>query len=320
MSCTAIIVLNWNRPDLTLECLDSLRSLTLPEDHDTCIFLCDNASQDDSIARFRGWGRRHFPRAVPPEQARFLLFRTPANLGYAGGNNAAIRWALKLGFDYIWLLNNDTWVFPDALEHLLAAARCAQAGCFGATLLEKEAPEIVQCAGGYRLDPWTTRIRAAHAGRRYADVVSAPEPTLDYIAGAAMFVPAAVFRQVGLFNESFFLYYEEADFARRLRKAGYRLVWCRGARVLHAGGASIPATEFSHYHENLSTLRYLWQHHRSVFPVAAAFRLLAKGLYLPLDRRSHLLPSLLAAYRDFRPCRHREQASEAELCLSASVS
>ena len=312
---TAVIVLNWNRPDLTLACLDSL--LPVLQGLEVTLIVCDNASEDDSLAQIRTWGRHYFSAQVAPERAGFLLLRTPRNLGFAGGNNVAIHWALRLGFDFVWLLNNDTRVFPDTLERLLEAATLQpRVGCFGATLLEGDDPAIVQCAGGCRFNPLLTTYHQLYQGRAYDQVLELPVPQLDYVAGASMFLRSRALRQAGLLNESYFLYFEELDLAHRLRRQGYDLAWCPAARVVHEGSASIPATEYSHYHENLSTLKYLWQHHRGLFPLAAAIRGLGKCIYLPLTGRSRLLPSLLRAYRDFRPCGYRAVDHPAELVWS----
>ncbi len=313
---TAIVLLNWNRPDLTLACLDSL--LPTIVDHSVSLIVCDNASSDNSLSRIGEWGRRHFGVVqVDPERAGFLLLRTPCNLGFAGGNNAALYWALRQNPGFIWVLNNDTRVFPDTLARLLeTAAQTPRTGCIGATLLEADDPGRVQCAGGCRFNPWLTTYRPAYPGLSYSEVLRRAPPRLDYIAGASMFLRAGALRRVGGFNEAYFLYFEELDLARRLRRHGYELAWSRHARVIHHGGASMPQTTFSHYHENLSTLKYLWQHHRVLFPFAAAFRILAKSLYLPLTARASLYPSLVRAYRDFRPCRFRAAATPAQPVLA----
>ncbi len=317
MPPTAVVVLNWNRPDLTLACLESLLPAT--RGRPVTLVVCDNASGDDSLERLAAWGRRHFGgRPRTPAEARFLLLRTPRNLGFAGGNNAALRWVLEGDYEFVWLLNSDTRVCPDTLDRLVECARRhPRAGCIGATLLEADRPDIAQCAGGCRFNPWLTTFRQAWQGRAWGEVSELPEPVLDYVAGASLFLPTEALRRVGLLNEAFFLYYEELDLACRLRDAGYRLAWCRRARVCHHGGASLPADAFRHYHENLSTLQYLWQHHRLIFPFAAVFRFLAKCLWLPLGGRTGLLPSLLAAYRDFRPGGFRAEAEPAAVILTA---
>lgn len=272
--------------------------------------MCDNASDDDSLERLATWGRHHFG-GCPGTSAepRFLLLRTSRNLGFAGGNNAALRWVLANDYEFVWLLNSDTCVYPDTLDHLLECARRnPRAACIGATLVEADDPSRIQCAGGCRFNPWLTTYRQVYQGRAWDEVSYLPEPVLDYVAGASMFLRTEALRRVGLLNETFFLYYEELDLARRLYRCGYEIAWCRLARVRHQGGVSLPTDAFRHYHENLSTLKYLWQHHRVIFPVGASFRFLAKCLWLPLRGRAGLLPSLVAAYRDFRPCRHRDAA------------
>ena len=122
-----IVVLNWNRVQDTLECLNSL--LPWVGEGSASIICCDNGSDDDSLQILAHWAEDRF-RAIesclpelssaPPD---FLLLSTGKNLGYAGGNNAAIHYILQSWeFEYIWILNNDTVAEANALESLLAAA------------------------------------------------------------------------------------------------------------------------------------------------------------------------------------------------------
>ncbi|HXS11050.1 MAG TPA: glycosyltransferase family 2 protein, partial [Candidatus Krumholzibacteria bacterium] len=100
----AIIVLNWNGRDLTLDCLRSLAAVTTPH---VRIILVDNASTDGSSDAVR----QHYG-------SRVTLIENAQNLGFAAGNNVGIRRALDDGADFILLLNNDTVVAPDFVDHL----------------------------------------------------------------------------------------------------------------------------------------------------------------------------------------------------------
>ena len=307
-----IVVLNWNQSQDTLECLNSL--LPWARQGIASIICCDNGSNDDSLQTLVHWAKGGFNvmesgspeySSAPPD---FLLLSTGKNLGYAGGNNAAIRHTLRFGaFEYIWLLNNDTVVEEKALEALLATADShPHIGALGSTIVHYADPETLQCAGGCRYLPALTLMWMAMGGlprRRLAGLKKCPR--LDYIMGAALFLRAEVLRKVGLLNEDYFLYYEELDYARRLHRSGYKIGWCRESVVRHKGGVSTGGGTHqggswtANYHENLSTLKFTAQYHCWWLPVAASFRLFMKLLVIIAARRWSVLAPTLQAYRDF---------------------
>src|SRR5947199_350495 len=107
----ACVVLNWNRWADTIECVNALKECIYPQ---LSLIIVDNGSTDDSLARIRS--------AHP----KVLLLESGKNLGFAGGNNIGIRYALAHGADYVWLLNNDTTPAPDAVAALVAKALADQ--------------------------------------------------------------------------------------------------------------------------------------------------------------------------------------------------
>ncbi len=318
---TAVIILNWNNWPDTLACLNSLARLWQYEK--ISLIVCDNASEDESVARLRAWaGERFAPnnrrelsaaewdRHSPPTRPfRFTLIHVGANLGFAGGNNRGLRYALQCEtFDYLWILNNDTVVAPDSLSHLI---RCAETrpeiALFGASVLDLARPDILQCAGGCRYYPWITVFREALNGQAWQSSLTAPAPRLDYIYGASLFLRAEAVRRCGLLNEDYFLFYEELDYARRLARLGHGLAWCRPSRVYHKGSASIgrPGQASraqriqANYHENLSTLKYTANFHPRLLWLVLPLRFSLKSLVLLLRRDFYLFPPLWRAYRDF---------------------
>jgi len=313
------VVLNWNRPYDTQECLESL--LPMIRQRRLALVVCDNASEDDSIDRIRNWADRHFQLVTaspdssssagltPPVDWDFLLVQTGANRGYAGGNNVGIRHALaREKTDFVWILNNDTTVDRRALDALMECAeRDSRVGVLGSTITNYHRPNLVQMAGGCRYQPLTSVMRGVYGGRNLADVLDAdPDERLDYVSGAAMFCRAEMFRKIGLFDERFFLYYEEIDLARRMRAAGYSIAWCKHSIVYHKGGVSTGGRSSANreeswqsaYHENLSTLLYTQKHHFPLLPLVGVLRLLGKSFAYLLGGRMRLLPALMAAYRD----------------------
>ncbi len=314
----AIIVLNWNGWQHTLPCLDSL--LPWVERGMAHLIVCDNASSDDSWARLHAWCQHSEPQIT--------LVQTGHNLGFAGGMNVGLRLALaRGGYEFVWLLNNDTLAEANSLDALL---RCAQArpqvGLWGSTVAGMD--YRVQTAGGCRYNPWLTIFRnlrqgedartLLHEGGNAAEDGNAATDgrnvRLDYVYGAALFAPMTSFQRVGLLAEDYFLFYEELDLCRRLRRAGLELAWCPASLVLHHGSASVngdTATPPQHshsqrssrlranYYENLSTLKFTARFHPRLFPIAYVLRFTLKTLALLVTGRMYLWPALWHAYRDF---------------------
>ena len=257
-----IIVLNWNGAADTIACAESVLAL---EGTPFRLVLCDNASADDSTVRLRDWAAGRAAEGAPqrvlvelpndrvawqhtdrPEGA-IVLIQTGANLGYAGGNNVGIRYALEQGdAEFFWVLNNDTAVAPHALSALVAKARSDPSfGIIGSTLLYHYRPAHVQVLGGCTFSPWTTRIAPVGWGKTAIEAAavseSEVEAQLDYVTGASMMVSKAFIDDVGLMEEDYFLYFEEIDWAERGRRStvhSWKLGFARDSVVLHKVGAS----------------------------------------------------------------------------------
>jgi len=130
----SIIVLNWNSAHDTAECLESLRKLNYPA-HE--IIIVDNGSTDDSELVLR------------EEYSDIKFIQTGVNLGYAGGNNVGIKYALAHGAELIWILNNDTVVDPDSLREMVVMAQSDPAiGLVGSKIFYYSKPDTLWCVGG----------------------------------------------------------------------------------------------------------------------------------------------------------------------------
>jgi GT2 family glycosyltransferase len=173
-----------------------------------------------------------------------VLIHTGGNLGYAGGMNAGMRYAIDQGdAAYVWLLNNDTVVEPDALsELLLRVKKDPGIGICGSTLVYFNDRQKVQALGGAAYLPWRARSVALGAFGSVGQIPHDPTETeqhMAYVVGAAMLVSSAFIHRVGLMDESYFLYSEEHDWAHRGRRLGFKLGWSPRSHVFHKHGATI---------------------------------------------------------------------------------
>jgi len=251
-----IVTVNWNNAPDTLACLETLARLTYPNYR---LLVVDNGSTDGSAEQTA--------RAFP--QAEHL--RLPRNLGFAGGFNAGIRRALEGGAEFVFLLNNDTLADPGLLEPLTAALAPPDVAAAAPLIFYADAPERVWSAGAER-SPWTLELRGSH-GRRAGFEQAAHPVERDFLSGCALLLKRSVLEEVGLFDEGFFLYYEDSDYSLRLRRAGYRLLLVPQARLWHkvsrsSQGSDSPAER---YWMARSSVRFFRKHVRgarwaAVFP------------------------------------------------------
>lgn len=288
-----VVIVNWNGWRDTLECLESL----LRSDIDSLtVVVCDNASEDGSAERIRDWAEGRVAVCVAPHsplrylshppllkpvtlaeytreeaeaggdleqvEAAVILVHTGANLGFAGGSNVGLRYVLARGqHDFVWLLNNDTVVRPDALRHMLdEALRGPDVGIVGSTLRFYDRPHRVQVLGGASYNRWLALPRQIGMMQPADTPVQAEEVLrqMDYVAGASMLVPVRFLHEVGLLSEDYFLYFEEMDWAERAR-GRFRLAYAAEAVIFHREGGTIGSggsdgtkswTADYHFHRN----------------------------------------------------------------------
>ena len=214
----AVIILTYNRLDLTLECLSHLTELEYPADR-LDVLVVDNNSSDGT------------PQALRERYRTVSVLETGENLGYAGGNNVGIHVALETGADYILILNNDAVVASDILPALLAAAEQEpQIGFLGPKVYHLEEPQQFQSAG-IVLD---SCLRPHQRGQDEVDVGQFDSiAEFDALPGCALFTTRQVIGQIGMLDPRFFMYHEEIDWCLRARAAGLRNLYVPAARVWH---------------------------------------------------------------------------------------
>ncbi len=210
------MVLNWNGWRDTVECLAALRECTYPQ---LTVIVVDNGSTDDSVARIR---------SAHPD---ILLLESGKNLGFAGGNNIGIRYALAHHADCVWLLNNDTKPAPDALSALVAKVLTdKRIGAVASICYYADSPSTVEAWAGKRVNLWLGYGRNSTEPQR--------DDWFHSLNGASMLVTRAAIEDAGMLDEAFFLYWEDTEFCLRLRKKGWQLAAAADSRVLHKVNAS----------------------------------------------------------------------------------
>lgn len=223
-----VVVLNWNRKDETLECLKSIGELRI-RNYELGIIVVDNASTDGSAEALAG----------------YQLIRNKKNLGFTGGNNVGMRYALENGANFVMVLNNDTVVDKDLVINLLSAADGHKdAGIFSPKIYfakgfefhkdrysKKDLGEVIWYAGG--IFDWDNVL----GSNRGVDEVDIDQYNIvsdtDFATGACMLVRREVLEKVGLFDEKYFMYLEDVDLSLRIKKAGWRVLYAPDGFLWH---------------------------------------------------------------------------------------
>lgn len=289
----SIIIVSWNVCDLLRQCLRSL-----PEGAE--VIVVDSASGDGT------------PEMVARDFPDVRLFASRENLGFSKGNNVGL--AAATG-EYLFILNPDTVVEPGALDrlgqYLDAHPRVAVVG-----------PQLVFADGQLQSSrrrfptPWSAIFEStwlqdyAPPGmfdRLYArDLPADRAVEVDWVVGAAMLLRREACRQVGGFDEGFFMYSEEVDLCKRLKDAGWGIANDPGARVIHHEGrssAQVPAA--THIRFNTSKIRYLHKHHgrlaaalvRAVILMLFAWQIVIEGAKWVLGHRRPMRAERVRVYR-----------------------
>lgn len=216
------IVLNWNGEHDTAACLDALMG---QEQVAMEILLVDNGSLDGSGERLR----------VRYPTVKYL--QTGANLGYAGGNNRGIEWAVARGAEWVLVVNNDTVADVACVHHLITAARLdGRIGALAPLIVRFDAPDRIWFAGG-SLSLVRALGRHDAEGRTIRDIaIDGPDAEwrqCTFLTGCCILFRARALADTGLFREDFFAYVEDVELSLRLTRAGWLLGWVPAARLAH---------------------------------------------------------------------------------------
>lgn len=236
------VLLNWRSAEMTLRAAEA--ALTALQGIQGALVIVDNDSQDGSFeilrdaVRDRGWG-------LGPQQVRVL--QAGQNGGFGAGNNHGIRAGMPDGLppDYVYILNSDAFPAPDAihalLDHLVTHPATGFAGSFihGTDGTPHRTafrfPSIAsEFEGQARFGPVSRLLDHAIVAQEIPKATT----RVDWLAGASVMMRWSVLELIGLFDETFFLYFEETDLCRRAARAGWPTDYVVESRVAHIGSAS----------------------------------------------------------------------------------
>lgn len=258
-----VVVLNWNQWQFTSACVHSLLKAQSTSMH---IIVVDNGSQDDSVAQLTNeFG------------SQITLIPNGTNLGYAGGNNVGIQYAIDHNASHIMILNNDTVVTENFLQPLLSRLESSpKIGAVAPKIYFMEPANMLWGVGGQI--NWLLG-KAKNLGGRQIDTGQFNHSRqLDYVTGCCFLAHSELFSSIGMFNERFFAYFEDTDWSMRVREQGRELWYEPNSVIYHWGGASGKKKIKGKTGQTSPFLYYLSARNNLWF-----LRLHAKGLYQPIS-------------------------------------
>jgi GT2 family glycosyltransferase len=239
-SNVSVVLLNWNGLEDTLECLGSLEKLRHPVLE---VIVVDNGSENGEAEAIR----EAFPDAV--------LLPQSENLGFCGGCNVGIRHAVANGADYVLLLNNDTLAPPELIDRLLdAASRLGDVAAISPIILEYPDKDKVWFS---RAD-WSAeraQFSLVGAGQDFSRLSQLDPYESEFACGCCMLIPVANIQKIGLLDERYFAFYEEAAWCAKAKRHGLTSYTAPSAVMYHKVSRSTPSLVSKYL---LTRNRLLW--------------------------------------------------------------
>lgn len=221
MEQLTVSIVNYRTPALVVECVASLKRFA-PRDAALNIVVVDNASGDGSL------------ETIAQAHPDIRLIDAGGNLGFAGGNNLALR---DCASDWVLLLNSDALVIEGTLDTLLGTLRAhPEVGAASACVVN--ATDGMEQDFPHRFPTLPEMVRRAVQGPQYPAAGKTSPVELERLHGACMLIRGSVLRSVGLLDDGFFMYDEDVDWCVRARAAGFKLWLVPSSKVLHHGGKS----------------------------------------------------------------------------------
>lgn len=277
------VILNWRTPEMTLRAVEA--ALVALQGIDGALVVVDNDSGDGSFEKLsaavtaNGWDRG-------PQRVRVL--QSGRNGGFGAGNNFGIRAGLPDGArpDYVYILNSDAFPGPGAIRALLTHLETHPATGFAGSHIHSPEGEAHRTAFRFPsiLGEFEQNIRFGPVSKLLARwIVAQPLPAVttrvDWLAGASLMMRQSVLDQIGLFDEAFFLYYEETDLCRRAALAGWPTDYVPESRVAHIGSVSTGMKTWGRIPQFWldSRLHYYVKNHGRLYAAAATLAAVLGG-------------------------------------------
>jgi GT2 family glycosyltransferase len=282
-----IVILNWNGYEDTSECIISLQKITYDNYQ---IVVVDNGSDDEEFNKLKN----NFPL--------IQVLRSDDNLGFTGGNNLGIKYSLEEKADYILLLNNDTIVEPNFIQPLLNVfEEDKNAGIVAPQINYFYEPRKIWTEGGK-----ISRLRGS--GFAYSDQIESNikpyNKEVTFVSGCCMLIKKEVFEKIGLFDENYFLYVEDADLCYRTTHAGYKIIVTHSSKIHHKVSSSTKEylSLLPLYYVTRNRLYFAKKNFPNFFIITVlyiVFSMSIKSIYWIFSNNSKNILIIINAFKDY---------------------
>jgi GT2 family glycosyltransferase len=252
----ALILLNWNTPVHTANCILSINKYC--DDQYFDIIVVDNGSTDDSVAVLK----TKFPN--------LLYIENKENLGFAEGNNRGLIYSIESGYTYSLVMNTDTLVNEDLVMCLMTHLEMhPQAAAVQPAIYWMHNPTKIWNGEG-SFNPVLGVTRSDTSTPKKNDTKS--YKIAEWVTGCCMLLRNSVLKTAGLFNQHFFLYYEDVELSFRLRSSGYELHYLPSCKMYHEAGVSAKVEKNEgylspviHYYTSRNHIWFLRKYGKPIF-------------------------------------------------------
>ena len=215
----AVIIINWKKYDLTLNCIDSVLKSSYKNFK---IILIDNEAQNS------------FPYEINKCE-KIQIIKNQNNEGFSKANNQGIKYSIKNGFDYVLLLNNDTLIKNDLIDSLIQQSSTLNQKIIQPLILNYDGTKIWNAGG--KINNFFGTFETLKKGKSFKNFKSDKNLT-EWFTGCCVLIKSEIFNHVGYFDERFFAYYEDVDYSIRLKKMGYSIALMTNSYLQHYESAS----------------------------------------------------------------------------------
>jgi GT2 family glycosyltransferase len=258
----AVIIINWKKYDLTLNCIDSVLKSSYKNFK---IILIDNESQNS------------FPDEINKSE-KIHVIKNENNEGFSKANNQGIRYSIKNGFDFVLLLNNDTLIKNDLIDSLVQQSSTLNQKIIQPLILNYDGSKIWNAGG--KINNFFGTFETLKKGKNF----KSNRNLTEWFTGCCVLIKSEVFSEIGYFDERFFAYYEDVDFSIRLKKMGYSIALMTDSYLQHyesASSKSINKSEgnlspYVHYLNIRNHILLLKKHSKSFNTIGVSFYQLIK--------------------------------------------
>lgn len=278
-------IVSYNSSGEMLPLLNALSEQTTPVAE---VHICENAgpaAYAELVAVVEAWRSQHNGAPSEATQPAVVCHHAPSNLGYAGGINHVLLAVLDKPWSHFWIINPDAIPAPTALGALQARFSEPDIGVVGATVKLAHSGRVQSYGGVWR--KWIARglnINSRHEVNGRIDA-SRVEAMIDYVSGACMLVSRAFVDEVGLMDESYFLYCEEVDWCAR--RGRFRIGLAPDAVVLHGHGTTIGSnldhrkrSRLAVYLDERNKILFTRRHHAAIYPLVMVITLCILSQYV----------------------------------------